>query len=133
MRLYRYRGGWCGTQADARDQAGKQFEQIEVPTDKDGLIHFLNIEHDKVRTLEDRIADLKQPAPLVSIEEAEAGALGVEGFVPADLMRLTDIEEFIQLADHRQLATVIENAVLRLRELQKECDRARCEADRVLA
>ena len=41
MRLYRtYDGQWAGTQADAK-KLGK-FEQVEVPTDKAGLLDFLN-------------------------------------------------------------------------------------------
>ena len=41
MRLYRTNDGqWAGTQADAK-KIGK-FEQIEVPTDKAGLLEFLN-------------------------------------------------------------------------------------------
>lgn len=39
MRLYiRKDGSYAGTQADA----GKGFEQVEVPTDKAGLIAYLN-------------------------------------------------------------------------------------------
>ncbi len=41
MRLYRtYDGQWAGTQADAK-KLGK-FKQVEVPTDKAGLLDFLN-------------------------------------------------------------------------------------------
>lgn len=44
MNLYRSLGRiWTGTQADAKEaQGGKDFERIEVPTDKPGLIAFLN-------------------------------------------------------------------------------------------
>ena len=44
MKLYRSLGRiWTGTAADARQaQGGKDFEQIEVPTDKPGLMAFLN-------------------------------------------------------------------------------------------
>lgn len=44
MRLYRSQGRvWTGTQADAKTaQGGKDFEEIEVPTDKAGLMKFLN-------------------------------------------------------------------------------------------
>lgn len=45
MRLYRtYDGQWAGTQADAK-KLGK-FEQVEVPTDKAGLLDFLNSNKD---------------------------------------------------------------------------------------
>lgn len=44
MNLYRSKGRiWTGTQADARAaQGGKDFEAIEVPTDKAGLLAWLN-------------------------------------------------------------------------------------------
>lgn len=51
MRLYRtYDGQWAGTQADAK-KLGK-FEQIEVPTDKAGLLDFLNGNKDVGTTLQ---------------------------------------------------------------------------------
>ena len=41
MRLYKTQvGRWSGTQADARTDGS--FEQVDVPTDKPGLIAFLN-------------------------------------------------------------------------------------------
>ena len=44
MNLYLSRGRvWTGTQADARDaQGGKDFEHIDFPTDKPGLLAILN-------------------------------------------------------------------------------------------
>jgi len=46
MRLYRTEiGQWAGTQADARKFAathGVDWEQVEVPTDKPGLLAWLN-------------------------------------------------------------------------------------------
>lgn len=44
MKLYRSLGRhWTGTQSDAKAaQGGKDFEQFEVPTDKAGLLDFLN-------------------------------------------------------------------------------------------
>lgn len=46
MRLYKTTiGQWAGTQADARTfkaTHGVDFEQVEVPTDKPGLLDFLN-------------------------------------------------------------------------------------------
>lgn len=48
MRLYQIiaTGSWFGTQADAKSaakQAGCSYEQVEVPTDKPGLLRFLNV------------------------------------------------------------------------------------------
>lgn len=43
MRLYRTTAGeWAGTQADARALAGKAWQEVDVPTDKPGLLAFLN-------------------------------------------------------------------------------------------
>lgn len=41
MKLYIANGVYVGTQAEAR-KADKLFTQVEVPTDKDGLIAYLN-------------------------------------------------------------------------------------------
>jgi len=41
MKLYRASGIYVGTQADAK-RLDKGFAPVEVPTDKDGLIAFLN-------------------------------------------------------------------------------------------
>jgi hypothetical protein len=42
MKLYLCQDGtYAGTQADAKLR-GKQFEQVEVPTDKEGLLSYLN-------------------------------------------------------------------------------------------
>ena len=44
MKLYTNRnGGWAGTQADARKAWGKDWIEHEVPTSKQELINFLNI------------------------------------------------------------------------------------------
>lgn len=43
MRLYRTAAGhWHGTQDAARADAGRDWQQIEVPTDKPGLLAWLN-------------------------------------------------------------------------------------------
>jgi hypothetical protein len=43
MRLYRTEAGkWAGTQDEARQLAGRAWSQVEVPTDKPGLLAFLN-------------------------------------------------------------------------------------------
>ena len=51
MRLYQTPDGQIhGTQADAR-KASKKFERVDVPTDKDGLIAYLNARTVSVRDL----------------------------------------------------------------------------------
>lgn len=41
MKLYIANGRYIGTQADAK-KLDKDFEQVEVPTDKEGLLDYLN-------------------------------------------------------------------------------------------
>lgn len=41
MKLYIANGTYCGTQVEAK-AINKQFEQVEVPVDKAGLIEYLN-------------------------------------------------------------------------------------------
>ena len=43
MRLYKNSNGvWAGTQADARKMCGKDYQTVDVPTDKPSLLRFLN-------------------------------------------------------------------------------------------
>ena len=43
MRLYtNSKGAWAGTQADARKEFGKDWREVDVPTDKQSLLDFLN-------------------------------------------------------------------------------------------
>ena len=44
MRLYKNSEGvWAGTQLDARKYCGKDYSTVDVPTDKPGLLGFLNL------------------------------------------------------------------------------------------
>jgi len=44
MRLYKNSDGvWAGTQADARKYCGKDYTEVDVPTDKPSLLKFLNL------------------------------------------------------------------------------------------
>ena len=43
MRLYKNSNGvWAGTQADARKMCGKDYQTVDVLTDKPSLLRFLN-------------------------------------------------------------------------------------------
>ncbi len=43
MRLYtNNQGSWVGTQADAKREFGKNWREVDVPTDKPTLLTFLN-------------------------------------------------------------------------------------------
>ncbi len=44
MKLYKNSEGvWAGTQADARKYCGKDYQTVDVPTDKPNLLGFLNL------------------------------------------------------------------------------------------
>ena len=44
MKLYKNSNGvWAGTQADARKYCGKDYQTVDVPTDKPSLLGFLNL------------------------------------------------------------------------------------------
>lgn len=44
MKLYKNSDGvWAGTQLDARKMCGKGYSTVDVPTDKPGLLKFLNL------------------------------------------------------------------------------------------
>ena len=44
MGLYKNSNGvWAGTQADARKYCGKDYQTVDVPTDKPNLLGFLNL------------------------------------------------------------------------------------------
>ena len=63
MRLYRTAAGqWAGTQADARDLAGKAWEEVDVPTDKPGLLAWLNA-NPTPQPADTAPADDDEPAP----------------------------------------------------------------------
>lgn len=105
MKLYIANGTYVGTQADAK-KLDKDFIPTEVPVDKEGLISYLN-EYGRFNRATGRSdAEIETPAEPV----IQRG--GIE--LPTTL---TDVETFIQAADHPQVASIFENVVLRTREL----------------
>lgn len=134
MRCYRTPGGrWFGTQADARaaclDEAcpSDAWVEVDVPTDKPGLLDWLHLncgpatveafraerELDKLREREAAAIERITPSAPPPIQPPSRPAASAA-------LDLTAAEEFIQAADHRQLASIMENAILRMRELGRE-------------
>lgn len=60
MKLYLTTAGYVGTQAEAK-RFDKDFEQVEVPTDKDGLIKYLNGLHNAVQDKHDQLVAASPP------------------------------------------------------------------------
>lgn len=124
MKLYRISGQsrsepvqWVGTQDEAKRGAreiGGFWEPVEVPTDKAGLIDYLNGARAPVET------DHMSETEFASFAEAKA-VLPLPDLRPADSapMTLIAVEEYIQAAEHAALSSIISNAVFRLRELEK--------------
>lgn len=89
MRLYLCEdGSYAGTQADAKLR-GKHYMQIDVPTDKDALLGYLN-------QLANAISDLR---PAERIEEPEATPVPPEPQnapqAPSGRLTAGQIEEFV--------------------------------------
>jgi len=75
MRLYRTAAGqWAGTQADARALAGKAWDEVDVPTDKPGLLAFLNAGR--------ALASLELPANNLSVDTGRGDCDGGNGEPP---------------------------------------------------
>lgn len=119
MRLYVTPSGrWAGTQADARALAreeGTGFEQREVPTDKEGLLCFLNCH--AVKAMSDGAAAMIAPALPVPPAPAAPQAPPAPSYAATSLA--TD-EAFEALPLARQLhlaALALENARGRIKGL----------------
>jgi hypothetical protein len=131
MRLYVTPSGrWAGTQAAAvavaREADAGRWTQFEVPTDKPGLLAFLDERRvraeaglpddlaiaaaDSFDTIMDRV-----DAPPAAAPVREPLAVAPDGAKVA----LITVEEFIQNADAGQLASVANNVCWRIKELAK--------------
>lgn len=109
MKLYKTPDGqFHGTQADAR-KVDRDFQQVEVPTDKAGLIAYLNGQSQ--RTIE--------PQPLPTQEQVFVSTPARETPVEKR-MRLFEtmlqVEEYIQGADYDEARRIQSLAIERLVE-----------------
>ncbi|WP_347269875.1 hypothetical protein [Rhizorhabdus histidinilytica] len=126
MRLYRTPGGrWFGTQSGAGNacvdeaQPRSAWTEIDVPTDKPGLLDWLHlncgpavVEAFRAERELDRLREREAVARTTPAQPAPT---------PAPCRpSLTDVEAFIQSADAYQLRSLFENVVLRGRELVGE-------------
>lgn len=113
-------GQWLGTQADAargaRD-AGCKFEQIDVPTDKAGLMEFLTMHAvGQLAELPDRGGDIERPVPAAPSPAIEAR----DARHPLATMA---IEDWCEAAQPHQLGTVMRAASLRLQQISQQVAR----------
>lgn len=106
-------GRYVATQAEA----GDGFSKIEWPDDKPGQLAAINALVDQIRAERAPIEIVGVPAETIT---ANAPPPVQPSPTPAaHIATLTDAETVIQAADHRQLCSLTENVILRMRELAK--------------
>ena len=109
MRLYlTSTGEWTGNQSDAAGLVranGGTWEQIDVPTDKPGLIAWLTQQWARFSTI------AAPSAPMTAPTDADAQR--------AESLRRISIEEEIQSCDLPRLAVLAENVAWRFHELAR--------------
>lgn len=115
MKLYRTTlGTWAGTQADAKaiakDQDPSGFETVEVPTDKPGLLEFLN---------EHMGSDTYTESPAVEQTPTVASPPPVPGRIQSLQMSFEKnirLEDEIANADLPRTVSIASHALCRLQE-----------------
>lgn len=117
MKLYITAAGrYVGTQAEAKAD-GKGWTQVEVPTDKAGLIDYLNTlppaQPSELTTLDDF---LEEEGILEEVTENAKRRVAAYEEAP---IGLTDVETFIQNADAPALSSVAENVAYRFKEISE--------------
>jgi hypothetical protein len=100
MKLYRIAGGinWYGTQVDAKAgarQLGRTFEQVEVPTDKEGLLNWLNSN----TVIDGHTEDARPSDDVDELREAELRAIAAAAKPTAPAINTnwtaTDVTDFV--------------------------------------
>lgn len=110
MRLYvTAKGRWAGTQADAKILAREDggWEQCDVPTDKDGLIAFLN----GIRADEEEVEITGSPDITLSFDMSDP-APGFSERAKRDI----SVEEEIAIIDYPRAIRLAEHIHCRLME-----------------
>jgi len=109
MKLYKTPDGqFHGTQADAR-KADRDFQQVEVPTDKAGLIAYLNGQSQRA----------VEPQPLPTQEQVFVPTPARETPVEKRMRHfetMVQVEEYIQGADYDEARRIQSLAIERLVE-----------------
>lgn len=108
MKLYRTSAGFHGTQAEAKSFS-KEYEQVEVPTDKPGLIAYLNQMHNAQQDREDEFT---------AIVERQDPEVPGEDTVVSHAQRTVDLDSAFLAAPLGQQLTLaaiaVENARSRI-------------------
>jgi hypothetical protein len=120
MKLYKSNNGrWFGTQADAKRAVGtNRFGEVNVPTDKLGLIDWLNAEEEKRRERDaHNTAVLTEVAaqPLAEIAPEPVKLTSEDPYV-ARIARSIDVEDEIAKADYPNALRLADHATSRVAE-----------------
>ena len=118
MRLYRTQSGqWTGTQAEAvrlaRIDSAGSWDQVEIPTDKPGLLAWLN-EH---------CAQPIAAPPLSASPTMAPGIAEQEEARRVEAARQIAVEEEIQSCGWTRLATLASNVAWRYHELARDAEK----------
>lgn len=127
MRLYRILGkAWAGTQGDARarsKQLGAPWHECDVPTDKPGLLAFLerrNVPGGEIDEIERRVAH-DDPLEREPMDAPPAAPAEPPRQLQQDSYTATDIEDFIlNRASVAQASNIMACLGSRFAELVKE-------------
>lgn len=120
---------WAGTQADAKALArehGLAWREVDVPTDKAGLMAFLNAGW--IRPAAEAAAD---PEP-IDRPAAQPVPVPVPGLPQAKIdhpLNLMAIEDFIEGAQPHQLGIIMRGAAQRLQIIGQDLDKRQREAE----
>ena len=116
MKLYlKDNGGWAGTQADA----GKKgtYKQVDVPTDKPGLLAWLNERSDNGDSGQDRESyTYDQDRGYYTVSSPEPKKPTIQEQRERFFERKLQLDEYIQEADYDEARRVQSLAVERLVE-----------------
>lgn len=131
MRLYRTTAGeWTGTQDEARKLAGKAWETVEVPTDKAGLLAFLNREAEETFKGITAMAEVAARKPQESTERLEAPPVSTRTEAPQErpaapnkVQHAIKVEEEIAGADLPQTIRLADHVMWRLNEHVRAAER----------
>ena len=118
MRLYiTQTGKYVGTQVEAKAD-GKDWHQVEVPTDKAGLIEYLNGLRwsQQAQAIEDMVApEITNADPSIAMEKKEPKTVDQERAWTA-----TEIEDFIlSRASVNETSNIMSRLAVRFAELVK--------------
>ena len=124
MKLYtNNKGSWVGTQADARKEFSKNWNEVDVPTDKPNLLKFLNDE-----SVGGRPANIPQAIEKNNLDErireiASAHPQSCSGnreVREAAALNQYDVKDVVLNCPKKHLGEALAAIIIRLHDMQGE-------------